>query len=507
MKKISLLVLTTTLATVAQFAAQQMPRDLAATQIDSRQGTTTNPSFEIPATQLDQRDPGAANAPFDVEVRDQGLKALLSNMAKDNGLNLAMPPELDRKVTLDLGSITFADALDAILTPLDLQYEIKGKILRVSKEQPIQKIFDFDYVNAQRSSSSSLSASATAGFSGGAGGVGGGGVSGGSATSISGSQNTNVMQDIQTLLREAMSKSGGDFYMDKMTGTIVVNALPSKMAAVQSIIDHYQNKVNRQVVITARFIEVQLNDKSQEGINWTAVLGNVATVTSSLAQASSFNVTLSHKGITALVENLRTQGKVNVISNPQITTLNYQPAVIRDGAQDVFFQTTTQVDPRTGTLLQTASTPATVQEGVVLYVTPSISNDDIISMDINPTITERTGTATSPKGDTAPLTNVRETNTIVRVANGDTIVIAGLISSKTIDNKQGVPGLRSIPVFGALFRNTTQENTKTDLVILLTPEIQTIRTIPDSTEKRLESIETLRQEPIGPTPKTSPKKK
>jgi type II secretory pathway component GspD/PulD (secretin) len=116
-------------------------------------------------------------------------------------------------------------------------------------------------------------------------------------------------------------------------------------------------------------------------------------------------------------------------------------------------------------------TPQALTEGVVLSVTSQISGDGVIHMSINPSITERTGVATSRLGDTVPIVSVRETDTLVRVREGETIVIAGLMQDRTSADEAKVPVLGDVPLVGHLFKRTERRRTKTDLVILLTPTV------------------------------------
>jgi MSHA biogenesis protein MshL len=159
--------------------------------------------------------------------------------------------------------------------------------------------------------------------------------------------------------------------------------------------------------------------------------------------------------------------------------------------------TTTQTDPRTGTIVQTATTPATVNEGVVLDVTPHASEDGIITMNIHPTVTERTGAAVSPQGDSVPIVDVRETDTIVRVLDGETIAIAGLISTRSIKNFSKVPIIGDLPLIGPLFKRTSVEKDKTDFAVLITPRIMTLKTALDYTRSRIEEQDKLKKEQEG----------
>jgi MSHA biogenesis protein MshL len=202
-------------------------------------------------------------------------------------------------------------------------------------------------------------------------------------------------------------------------------------------------------------------------------LENSATISQTLAPATSggFTLALNIGDFSALLNAFATQGKVNVLSSPRVTAMNNEPAIMRIGTQDVFFVTTTQVNPETGQILQSSVTPQSLTEGVVLSVTSQISADGIIHMSINPSITERTGQATSRLGDTVPIVSVRETDTLVRVRQGETIVIAGLMQDRTSEDTSKVPVLGDVPVVGNLFKRTERRRTKTDLVILLTPTL------------------------------------
>ena len=501
MKTLSLIL---TLAFEMQTVPRPLPRDLAAVAVER---TAESPAVaptdsalggaapgQIPAIQLEQNN-RTQEQERNVTTRDADLRDLLTSLAQSASLNLSMGPDVSGKVTIDLEDASLGEALDAILTPLNLQFRIDGKLLRVFRPLLESRTLTFDYVNTTRSMSRSLAASASAGFAGGgvAGGLAGGGTAGGSSTSISGSESTDVMRDIGAALELIKSPLGKVVPM-KMAGMFFATDTPKSLDAMQLFLETVQNSVNRQIVIEAKLIEVQLNDQNQAGVNWNAALGNTLTLTSTMAQASSFQLGITHKSFNALLSALRTQGTVDVRSAPSISTLNNQPAVIRIGTQDVFFVTTTQTDPRTGTIIQTATTPATVNEGVVLDVTPHISEDGVITMNVHPTITERTGAAVSPQGDSVPIVDVRETDTIVRVLDGDTVAIAGLISGKTLKNFTKVPLIGDLPLIGSLFKRSSVEKDKTDMVVLLTPRILTLKTAIEYTRERMEQQDQLNED-------------
>jgi MSHA biogenesis protein MshL len=179
---------------------------------------------------------------------------------------------------------------------------------------------------------------------------------------------------------------------------------------------------------------------------------------------------------------------VNVVATPQVNALNNEPAIMRVGTQDVFFKTTSQVDAVTGRILQTTVEPQAITEGVMLSVTPQISGDGMINMSITPSLTERTGQAVSRFGDTVPILSVREADTLVRVHESETIVIAGLMSERTSKDQSKVPIFGDLPGIGGLFRRDSRERKKTDLVILLTPTIMTPARVPLAAEQAQQRV-------------------
>ncbi len=230
---------------------------------------------QLPATQLDV-DPQPQTQPIEVEVSNGDLRPLLTLLAQAHGFNLLMGPEVSATVTINLRDVTLEEALQIILTPLDLEYSIEGDLLRVGNPEVESRTFEFNYVSTIRNVNRSLSASASAG-GGGAGGnaVGGGG--GGSSTSVSGSENTDVLGDLEATLEQLLSGEGS-FLFNRMANLILVTDYRVNLDLIGNYLELVQNVVNRQVVIEARFIEVKLNDNHQTGVDWAAILGTTGNI-------------------------------------------------------------------------------------------------------------------------------------------------------------------------------------------------------------------------------------
>ncbi len=419
---------------------------------------------------------------------------VLLTLVRDTPMSVIPAPALDQTFIGELKNVTAREALDLILEPLGLDYSVRGSVIRVFRQAPETRLYSIDYVITRRTGSRSMSASTgtTSGgvgvaggglgapggaFGGGgvAGGGGGNGGGGGSSSQVSGSDAPDLFADLLEGVRILLSEEGR-VNLDRTAAVLQVTDRASRLDLVEQYLDTVMLRVTRQVAIEAKIIEVELRDEFSAGINWRAVFGslkNSGTLEQTLAPATTggFTLALNIGDFSALLNAFATQGKVNVLSSPRVTAMNNEPAIMRIGTQDIYFVTTTQVNPDTGQILQSSVTPQALTEGVVLSVTPQISADGIVHMSLNPSVTERTGQATSRLGDTVPIVSVRETDTLVRVRQGETIVIAGLMQDRTNQDTAKVPLLGDVPVVGNLFKRTERRRTKTDLVILLTPTV------------------------------------
>jgi MSHA type pilus biogenesis protein MshL len=322
-----------------------------------------------------------------------------------------------------------------------------------------------------------------------------------------------------------VDEKGKKLIINKSTGVICVSDYPINLNKVASFIEAVEGSSQRQVTIQAKILEVILNDEYKEGVNWKVIEGlprfvNLAwgltnesgttgfpggvggfvsgtttgtgTTASSIATPGTFKIkpfggvfTIGPGGtevlLSDIVQAISEQGDVKVLSNPTISTLNNQKAIIRVGDQDVFFITGAVA---TQTTVTQFIQPMTIDVGIILDVTPQIAEDGTIIMNIHPSITEKTGEKLAPDGkSTFPLLSVRETDTTVRVKDGQTVIIAGLMQEKTEETFIGVPGLQSLPIFGNLFRYRSEKKRNVELVIMITPALQIGKQVEDFTHR------------------------
>jgi MSHA biogenesis protein MshL len=382
-----------------------------------------------------------------------------------------------------------------VLEPHGFVAAIQDNVVRVRREQVQTRLFNINYVATRRSGTRGTGltgmygqgaygygangvAGGGAGVAGGGGYYGGAGGIGGSQASVSGTDSGDVFEELQAGI-ETLLSDAGKLNIDRKAGLVQATDYPSHLDKIAVYIEAYETRALRQVRIVAKILEVELREEFSAGIDWSLVLkdaGNAVAITQRLAPtrgSGAFTMGVNIKDFTGLLEAFAGQGRVNVMASPWVMAMNNEPAVMRVGTQDVYFVTTSQVDASSGQILQTVVTPQTINEGVTLSVTPQITADGVINMSIMPSITERTGTATSRLGDQVPIVSVRETDTLVRVHEGETIVIAGLMQDRASTDISKVPVLGDVPLVGGLFRREERSKRKTDLVILLTPTVMT----------------------------------
>ena len=476
------------------------------------------PLPELPAVQI-ERQPVAASPRqlYSMEVQEQNIRDVLLALGRTTDLSFVIAPGVEGAVTVDLKQVTLEEMLDAMLTPIGLSFQREGNIIRVSKPQRTTRVFAVNYIATTRGGSASLSATAgasgggigasagTGGATGGTGGTGGGGAQsgGGSSSSVGSSDTVDLWGELQRTLATFLSMDGR-LVLSQTAGLVAVTDYAPNLLQVASYLELVQGAIQRQVMIEAKIIEVTLSKNFSAGINWSlipqnltlpglgvltgALTGGAIAAQNAGGGGSAFQVGVAapQSGIQALISALESQGTVSILSSPKISTLNNQKAVIKVATDDVFFTQTTQREPLTGVVTQTV-TPNTITEGLVLDVTPQIGAD-AITMNIRPSISERLGQATSSNGDVVPILGVRATDTVVRVRDGQTVVIGGLMQQRSTRNRSGVPGLQRVPGVGRAFRSDTQTDSKVELVILLTPTLLVGRGDAELTARELQLL-------------------
>jgi MSHA type pilus biogenesis protein MshL len=339
-------------------------------------------------------------------------------------------------------------------------YKREANFIRVSPIRMQTRMFTLNYLTTKRTASGTVS-----------------GTSGTRAEKALGSFIKVETSDIADLWKEieeglkSISSEKGRLVINKVSGSILVTDFPQYLARIAEFLE----TIERQVMIQAKIIEVTLSDQYKMGIDWSAIAKSGSlrrTFTQRLSPGTEiFQIGISNSDISFLLDAMSKQGKIDILSSPKISTLNNQPAVIKVATEDVYWEREFAYTAGDGGEVRGSSRPRWITIGIILKVTPQIGSDGLITLDIHPSVTEKVGESVSPEGDVAPILDVREANTVARVRDGQTIIIAGLLKKSEITEVTSVPFLGKIPVLGALFRRTVKEKKKTELVIMFTPTI------------------------------------
>ncbi len=441
---------------------------------------------------------------FDVNLDNASLDEALQSMCDMMGYNLVLGPQISDSLTLHLRDITFHKFLEISVGKRGYFYRIEDNFLYVDLPGLETRVFHLDYLNAARQLQGQMNITGLAGAAS-------GNLIPQSNTQLQTQNIVNLWADIRNSLVEIVlgkglqltaaispegsyagndEESGHRLIVEPNSGVIQITASRKILQDAESFLSATEASLQRQVLIEARFVEINLNNSFDAGLDWSVIpkLGGVSNLGGGLpggqavAQALSpssreFQMGVSNDNVTAIMTAISKHGKVNVLQSPQVSTLNNQPAVIRVARNETFFQRTeTPGTPATATSPATQSVvnymPVQQPTGVVVNLTPQISSDGTIIMAIRPSITTIAAVATSPDGlSTSPITDIRELDTVARVRSGQTIILAGLIQERDIKEVKETPFLSKLPVVGSLFRQVREDRQKVELVILLTPFI------------------------------------
>lgn len=478
---------------------------------------------------------------FSISSQDVDIKTVLFSLSKEIDKNIQIEPDINKKASVDLKDVTLSEALDGLLTPLRLKYVMDDKTIRVSREKMETRILHLNYIVSTRRGSSNLQSSSgsaissggssgssasstrttsnlntseetnvwneitqglqriitpggtvTSGTTGGTTGGASGGASGGTTAGTTSSATTGATSGTGTSTAPPSSSTTETGYVtiNRQGGIIVVKDFPDILLRVAEFLEAVEGSTQRQVFIQAKILEVVLNENYQLGIDWSAVSPITVlhkspantTADTLLVGASKLTYGLSNAQLNLVIDALSTQGNVSVLSSPKIATLNNQRAVIKVGKEDVFF--VPQVTAATTTsAASTTFTPSTVTIGIILDVLPQINENGMVMMSINTSISEKSGEATSPDGiNKIPILDVRESNNVVLARSGQAIIIGGLMKNKSQKENSALPILGDIPILGRLFQREKEVMEKTELVIMLTPEVMVGEKIDDRFE-------------------------
>jgi len=316
------------------------------------------------------------------------------------------------------------------------------------------------------------------------------------------STDSKFWEEVTTSLK-ALVGEGGSVVVSPQSGIVIVKAVPASLYMVETYLRATELVSARQVMLEAKIMEVELNDGYQSGINWatlqnsgkTAIgqdglntgtanaVGLGGTVASMLGGAipgpagSLFGLAFNDGDFGAVINLMKSQGTVHVLSSPRIATINNQKAVLKVGTDDFFVTEITGGTPGTATTASTA--PSVIVQpffsGIALDVTPQIDDKDNITLHVRPSVSSVTenrkvidlgkdfGELILPLASSS----ISETDSVVRLKDGHIVAIGGLMSQYHDDSNNRIPLLGDIPYLGQLFGNTSRTSKKRELVVLI----------------------------------------
>lgn len=456
---------------------------------------------------------------FDIAADGMPAKTFFMGLVAGTKTNMIVNPDVTGNITLNLKNVTLEEALQAVHDTYGFTYKKTSFGYEIHSRRLEVAIFNVNYLDLVRTGDSVTSLSTdqvsemVSSSSSGSSAFGLGGTQSTSTTtepsgsSVKTKSTADFWRELKLTLMDMIGHSDGrSVFVNPQAGIVTVRAFPDELAEIKKYLDRIQSHIKRQVILEAKILEINLNDNYQTGIDWNAFgLGDPSRNDGGAAQTGLndfvgtdmkdfspiFTLNLGKGSFNALIKLLQTQGNVQVLSSPRLSTVNNQKAVIKVGSDNFYV---TGVSTQNTVTSSTTSVPTQdvnltpFFSGITFDVTPEISGDDEVTLHIHPsvsTVTQKDQSVTL--GQTSNNTNntlilplasstIRESDNIVRARNGQVVVIGGLMQNNMTEEVGGVPVVSRLPFVGSLFRRTYQASTKSELVILLRPVIVSDRT-------------------------------
>ncbi|MCW8931774.1 MAG: pilus (MSHA type) biogenesis protein MshL [Gammaproteobacteria bacterium] len=495
---------------------------------------------------------------FDVAVSELPARQFYMGLVEDTRINIIVHPGVSGNITLNLKDVTVPDVLMVVKEIYGFDYKKKGNHYFIYPNSMQTRLFRINYLNLIRTGSSTIDVSSGQITKSDDDSSDDSSSSSSSSSSNSGTANTkfgtqlttefkvDLWTELATSLRTIIGdESGRDIVVNPQTGVVLVKAMPDELLRVEEFLEATQMIVGRQVLLEAKIVEVELSDGFQAGISWAA-LGKpgdgktitagqigVNTIASTLSSDTSavssglkslggelsspfggvFALALDLNDFQAMIELLGTQGNVQVLSSPRISTMNNQKAVIKVGTDryyvtDLNSSNTSGTDGSASEIPDVELTP--FFSGVALDVTPQIDESGEIVLHIHPSISNVTDDPRSLSFSddlniTLPLakSTIRESDSVIRAQNGQMVIIGGLMSTKATDDNASVPFFGDLPLIGNAFKHQRELAVKSELVIMLKATyLDTNKAINDSLQETQERFRRLEKYDVSGRPST-----
>lgn len=497
-------------------------------------------AMELPPEQVDSalmpslfdsaRDAAKSADVFDIAVEQLAARDFFMGLVKGTDYNMVVHPDVQGTISLELSNVTVEDVMQVVNEVYGYPYKRRGNLFQILPGGLRAEIFHIDYLSLKRQGLSETQVTNGQVSSAGSSSTGSsnnsnnnnsdnrnnsdnqGGSSGNIGSQIRTETDSDFWKELQQTLNVLIGhEDGKSVIVTPQAGIIVVRAMPDEIDTARDFLQRSEIIMRRQVVLETKILEVQLNDSYQTGIDWSAVTrmnGNPVSFGVSGSTPNSpdniggvFSATYSSDDFLGVIDLLETQGSVQVLSSPRISTVNNQKAVIKVG-QDEFF--VTEISNTTTTSSGTTTNSPQVEltpffSGIALDVTPQISANNEIILHIHPSISEvEDQSKVITLGDQTielplALSTIRETDSVVFARSGQVVVLGGLMQNRSVDSNSGTPVLGNMPLIGHLFSQQRNSTVKNELVILLKPIIMGPDGLPEVTDNSRQRFNEFRQ--------------
>jgi len=371
--------------------------------------------------------------------------------------NIAKEKLKEKLKYVKLSNLTLEDFFKHLLTENGYFYTLKDDTLSISYIKT--ENFKIDYVNNIITGSSNFSASTND--------------TGGGTNTLSSNFSFDFWKEFSENINSILTAQANSYFknplpiIDKTSGLVTITGTKLQLNRVKKYIQELNKRLHKEVLVDVKIYSVKLSQSHQSGINWSNLslaIGASPKLTSNIGQTILDNSTFKLSG---LLNFLAQYGQVNSISNPKITTLNNQKAIITVGETRYYSYKSVTTDTN-GNAVQ-SDTIDSKFVGILLDITPEISDNNIIMMNINPSVSSLAPQELNV--NLPPNTIEKKLNTMIRIQDGSTIILGGLITDDKTFNQNGVPILKEIPILKYLFSYKEKISHREELIFVITPHI------------------------------------